>query len=128
MCQVPSSVISKSNAIIQITIIKIKTKSSAMFFSVCLYDLNDVWFRFPMWSFDYDSNQILFIQRAMELLKECPLLKIEDILPFFPDFVTIDHFKVSSCLFVSIIYPTLKARVLDPGYKAGERLYKWEPR
>ena len=30
----------------------------------------------------------------MELLKECPLLKIEDILPFFPDFVTIDHFKV----------------------------------
>ena len=34
------------------------------------------------------------IQQAMEVLKECPTLKIEDILPFFPDFVTIDHFKV----------------------------------
>lgn len=35
------------------------------------------------------------IQKAMEILQECPLLKIEDVLPFFPDFVTIDHFKVS---------------------------------
>ena len=35
------------------------------------------------------------IRRAMEFLHECDLLKIEDILPFFPDFVTIDHFKVS---------------------------------
>lgn len=35
------------------------------------------------------------IKRAMEFLHECDLLKIEDILPFFPDFVTIDHFKVS---------------------------------
>jgi len=34
------------------------------------------------------------IKRAMEFLQECPLLKIEDILPFFPDFVTIDNFKV----------------------------------
>ena len=34
------------------------------------------------------------IKRAMEFLHECDLLKIEDILPFFPDFVTIDHFKV----------------------------------
>lgn len=33
------------------------------------------------------------IRRAMEFLHECDLLKIEDILPFFPDFVTIDHFK-----------------------------------
>ena len=31
----------------------------------------------------------------MKFLEECSLLKIEDILPFFPDFVTIDHFKVS---------------------------------
>lgn len=30
----------------------------------------------------------------MEFLHDCSLLKIEDILPFFPDFVTIDHFKV----------------------------------
>ena len=35
------------------------------------------------------------IRRAMEFLHECDLLKIEDILPFFPDFVTIDHFKVT---------------------------------
>lgn len=35
------------------------------------------------------------IARAMEFLHECDLLQIEDILPFFPDFVTIDHFKVS---------------------------------
>ena len=34
------------------------------------------------------------IKQAMEFLKECPSVKIEDILPFFPDFVTIDHFKV----------------------------------
>ncbi|XP_055900557.1 vacuolar protein sorting-associated protein 18 homolog isoform X1 [Biomphalaria glabrata] len=33
------------------------------------------------------------IKRAMEFLHECDRLKIEDILPFFPDFVTIDHFK-----------------------------------
>lgn len=37
----------------------------------------------------------------MLFLEECSLLKIQDILPFFPDFVTIDHFKVicptSSC-------------------------------
>ncbi len=32
--------------------------------------------------------------RAMELLNQCPLLKIEDILPFFPDFTRIDDFKV----------------------------------
>jgi len=37
------------------------------------------------------------IKRAMEFLQECPLLKIEDILPFFPDFVTIDNFKDAIC-------------------------------
>lgn len=37
------------------------------------------------------------IQHAMEFLQECPLLKIEDILPFFPDFVTIDRFKEAIC-------------------------------
>jgi hypothetical protein len=31
--------------------------------------------------------------RAMLFLRECELLKIEDILPFFPDFVLIDDFK-----------------------------------
>ena len=29
----------------------------------------------------------------MHVLQQCTLLKIEDILPFFPDFVTIDEFK-----------------------------------
>lgn len=37
------------------------------------------------------------IKQAMEFLKECPSVKIEDILPFFPDFVTIDHFKEAIC-------------------------------
>ena len=37
---------------------------------------------------------IFFCFRAMEFLNQCELLKIEDILPFFQDFVTIDHFKV----------------------------------
>ncbi len=32
----------------------------------------------------------------MQFLKECDILKIEDILPFFEDVVTIDQFKVSS--------------------------------
>ncbi|PRP82641.1 hypothetical protein PROFUN_09752 [Planoprotostelium fungivorum] len=37
------------------------------------------------------------IQGAMELLNECDLLKIEDILPFFPDFTRIDQFKNEIC-------------------------------
>lgn len=37
------------------------------------------------------------IRRAMEFLQECDLIKIEDILPFFDEFVTIDHFKDAIC-------------------------------
>lgn len=37
------------------------------------------------------------VSRAMEVLRECDLIKIEDILPFFPDFVTIDQFKDAIC-------------------------------
>ncbi|XP_019880940.1 vacuolar protein sorting-associated protein 18 homolog isoform X2 [Aethina tumida] len=37
------------------------------------------------------------IQQAMEFLRQCDLIKIEDILPFFSDFVTIDHFKDAIC-------------------------------
>jgi tetratricopeptide (TPR) repeat protein len=33
------------------------------------------------------------IKRAMAFLKECSVLKIEDILPFFPEFTLIDSFK-----------------------------------
>lgn len=37
----------------------------------------------------------LDIQIASDLLKECSLLKIGDILPFFPDYTTIDFFKTA---------------------------------
>ncbi|CAH2232467.1 jg19400 [Pararge aegeria aegeria] len=33
----------------------------------------------------------------MSLLEECPLIKIEGILPFFSDVVTIDHFREPIC-------------------------------
>ncbi|XP_039596994.1 vacuolar protein sorting-associated protein 18 homolog [Polypterus senegalus] len=38
------------------------------------------------------------VRKAMNCLSSCNLLKIEDILPFFPDFVTIDHFKEAICI------------------------------
>ncbi|XP_030627233.1 vacuolar protein sorting-associated protein 18 homolog [Chanos chanos] len=37
------------------------------------------------------------VKKAMNCLSSCNLLKIGDILPFFPDFVTIDHFKEAIC-------------------------------
>ncbi|XP_014226256.1 vacuolar protein sorting-associated protein 18 homolog [Trichogramma pretiosum] len=37
------------------------------------------------------------IKQAMEFLQQCELVRIEDILPFFDDFVTIDHFKEAIC-------------------------------
>ncbi|CAG9821457.1 unnamed protein product [Phaedon cochleariae] len=37
------------------------------------------------------------IKDVMEFLKQCDLIRIEDILPFFPDFLTIDHFKEAIC-------------------------------
>lgn len=37
------------------------------------------------------------IKQAMSLLKECTVLKIEDILPFFPEFTLIDNFKDEIC-------------------------------
>ncbi|KAF7727857.1 hypothetical protein EC973_006970 [Apophysomyces ossiformis] len=37
------------------------------------------------------------IKTAMEYLQQCELLKIEDILPFFPDFLLIDDFKDEIC-------------------------------
>jgi len=33
------------------------------------------------------------VNAAIALLKECALLKIDDLLPWFPDFVVIDRFK-----------------------------------
>ena len=43
------------------------------------------------------SLSLSFCPRAMAVLQECSMLKIEDILPFFPDFVTIDDFQVRPC-------------------------------
>ena len=40
---------------------------------------------------------ILLFDRAMRFLENTDLLKIEDILPFFPDFVVIDDFKEEIC-------------------------------
>lgn len=37
------------------------------------------------------------VQEALELLKMCDMLKIEDLLPFFSDFQKIDHFKEAIC-------------------------------
>lgn len=37
------------------------------------------------------------IETAMKFLQQCDLIRIEDILPFFSDFVTIDHFKDAIC-------------------------------
>ncbi|XP_049869463.1 vacuolar protein sorting-associated protein 18 homolog [Pectinophora gossypiella] len=37
------------------------------------------------------------LKQAMSFLEECPLVKIEDILPFFSDVVTIDHFREPIC-------------------------------
>ncbi|MEW5309299.1 MAG: hypothetical protein WDW38_001194 [Sanguina aurantia] len=43
-------------------------------------------------------DQSANIKKAVEFLKEAGgLLKIEDILPFFPDFVTIDNFREAIC-------------------------------
>ncbi|KAI9807325.1 MAG: hypothetical protein M1833_000068 [Piccolia ochrophora] len=37
------------------------------------------------------------IKKAIEFLKRCELLRIEDLIPFFPDFVIIDDFKEEIC-------------------------------
>ncbi|SCV68374.1 BQ2448_495 [Microbotryum intermedium] len=37
------------------------------------------------------------VKTAMKFLESTDLLKIEDVLPFFPDFVVIDHFKEEIC-------------------------------
>eukprot|EP01132_Coremiostelium_polycephalum_P007999 gene7999-9842_t len=52
-----------------------------------------LWLRIARHVVEKDNN----IKEAMEFLKHCPLLKIEDILPFFPDFTVIDDFKVEIC-------------------------------
>ncbi|KAH8420302.1 hypothetical protein KR009_009003 [Drosophila setifemur] len=41
-----------------------------------------------------DTNDV---KKALNLLKECDLLRIEDLLPFFSDFEKIDNFKEAIC-------------------------------
>jgi len=52
-----------------------------------------LWLRIARHVVEEDRN----IKKAIEFLKQCDLLKIEDILPFFPDFVEIDVFKDEIC-------------------------------
>lgn len=37
------------------------------------------------------------VKQALELLNDCDLLRIEDLLPYFDDFEKIDHFKEVIC-------------------------------
>jgi len=43
------------------------------------------------------SNSSGNIKTAIDFLNRCDLLKIEDLIPFFPDFVIIDDFKEEIC-------------------------------
>ncbi len=49
-------------------------------------------------------NKCNNIEQAMEFLQQCDLVKIEDVLPFFNDFVTIDHFKDAVCTSLQVIF------------------------
>lgn len=52
-------------------------------------------------SFSHPAESVITknqdMKEAMSFLEECPLIKIEDILPFFSDVVTIDHFRQPIC-------------------------------
>ncbi|XP_065901474.1 vacuolar protein sorting-associated protein 18 homolog [Dysidea avara] len=52
-----------------------------------------LWLRIAKHVIEEEQN----INQAMKFLSDCAFLKIEDILPFFPDFVTIDQFKEAIC-------------------------------
>lgn len=49
------------------------------------------------------------VTQALELLKECDLLRIEDLLPFFDDFQKIDHFKEAICAALQVRIHTFRA-------------------
>ncbi|XP_055383073.1 vacuolar protein sorting-associated protein 18 homolog isoform X2 [Condylostylus longicornis] len=46
---------------------------------------------------EHEVKRNVNVKEALKLLKECDLLKIEDILPFFNDFTKIDDFKTAIC-------------------------------
>ena len=50
------------------------------------------------------------IKPAIEIMKESECLKIEDILPHFPDFVVIDDFKEDICAALEECCPSLHSR------------------
>ncbi|KAI8456761.1 Pep3/Vps18/deep orange family-domain-containing protein [Phakopsora pachyrhizi] len=60
---------------------------------------DDVFLRKKLWLkiAEYVVHHQKDIKAAMSLLESTDLLKIEDILPFFPDFVVIDDFKQDIC-------------------------------
>lgn len=57
-----------------------------------------------------DKNDVT---QALELLKECDLLRIEDLLPFFDDFQKIDHFKQAICDALKVYLLTLRLPTMD---------------
>ena len=42
---------------------------------------------------DGEEERTLGVAMAMQVLRECPALRIEDLVNIFPDFTTIDHLK-----------------------------------
>lgn len=44
-----------------------------------------------------DQQGVGSIKTALDFMKRCDLLRIEDLIPFFPDFVVIDDFKEEIC-------------------------------
>ena len=47
---------------------------------------------------DGEEERTLGVAMAMQVLRECPALRIEDLVNIFPDFTTIDHLKArASC-------------------------------
>eukprot|EP00762_Andalucia_godoyi_P001869 ANDGO_05992.mRNA.1 Vacuolar protein sorting-associated protein 18 homolog len=52
-----------------------------------------LWMRIACYVVEEKQN----IKQAMELIHECRILRIEDVLPFFPDFALIDDFKEEIC-------------------------------
>uniref|UniRef100_A0A0A9XG54 Vacuolar protein sorting-associated protein 18 homolog n=1 Tax=Lygus hesperus TaxID=30085 RepID=A0A0A9XG54_LYGHE len=56
-------------------------------------DPKKLWLKIAQHVVEKENN----IVEAMKLVERCELLKIEDVLPFFPDLTTIDHFKDAIC-------------------------------
>jgi hypothetical protein len=49
-----------------------------------------LWLRIARHIIEADGS----VKGALELIEECGVLRIEDLLPYFPDFVVINQFKV----------------------------------